>query len=402
MSDEEEDFNIENRAESEDEEEVIDTVNIPLPSEELSESDLSEEDETEEELSKGEESPEEQSDISVLSIELKEEQKRLEEAVSPRKSLRVPGYGTQRLTVEFAEPDPNEETLAFLNKIKAIKESLQTSARESSATVKVVLVPVGQEIIMPFKVDTIFKYLKEHFSHLLKVPPFVLEISYAGKILKNNETLIQHGVKPQETIQLELFSTNPDLHPIKRILGLNDVSQIITVTIQTGINQHQVVAVEIIKSDFHKPFLGGFKHKITGIEYHNAGTQTVPKKIPEKNAAFSRDTQTVSERKKLQQTTNTTSTQMTKIGVYVSNMTDKLLKPEKYFSAAEHHARILKAVIVIQTYCRKWHSKVFVEKLKKQKQLKLEWEAQEELKKIKEKEEWMQLDYHRRHNPKKK
>ena len=35
---------------------------------------------------------------------------------------------------------------------------------------------------------------------------------------------------------------------------------------------------------------------------------------------------------------------MTKIGVYVSNITDKLVKPGKYFSAAEYHAKRLQAV----------------------------------------------------------
>ncbi|XP_047417415.1 IQ and ubiquitin-like domain-containing protein [Sciurus carolinensis] len=397
---EEEQFNIESTAEAEDYEEPAETVNAPVPSEKLSESGLSEEHESELEISEGNESPEELSDISILSLELKQEGKLLEGVVPSKKSLHFLGYDTQQPHVQLIEQNSNVDTLAFLNKIKAIKESLQTSVTESSATVKVVLIPVGQEIIMPFKVDTIFKYFKDHFSHLLKIPPFVLQISYAGIILKNNETLIQHGIKPQEIVQLELSSTNPDLYPIKRIEGLSDVSQIITVTVHTGINQYQVVAVEIIKSDFHKPFLGGFRHKITGTEYHNAGTQTVPKKIPEKVSAFSRDTQTVSQRKKLQQTTNTTSTQMSKIGVYVSNMTDKLLEPGEYFSAAEYHARRLKAVIVIQTRYRQWHAKVFVEKLKRQKQLRLEWEAQEELRKIKEKEEWLQRDYDRRHNPK--
>lgn len=46
----------------------------------------------------------------------------------------------------------------------------------------------------------------------------------------------------------------------------------------------------------------------------------------------------------MQQTANTTSTQMTKIGVYVSNMTDKLVIPGRYFSAAEYHAKRLEAV----------------------------------------------------------
>jgi hypothetical protein len=28
----------------------------------------------------------------------------------------------------------------------------------------------------------------------------------------------------------------------------------------------------------NKPFLGGYRHKITGVEYHHASTQTVPRK----------------------------------------------------------------------------------------------------------------------------
>ena len=35
---------------------------------------------------------------------------------------------------------------------------------------------------------------------------------------------------------------------------------------------------------------------------------------------------------------------MTKIGVYVSNITDKMVTPGKYFSAAEYHAQRLAAV----------------------------------------------------------
>lgn len=55
---------------------------------------------------------------------------------------------------------------------------------------------------------------------------------------------------------------------------------------------------------------------------------------------------------------------------------------------------------MIQTYYRQWHAKIFVEDLRRQKSLRLEWETQQELRKIREKEEWIKLDYHRRHNPK--
>ncbi|KAB0397788.1 hypothetical protein E2I00_013600, partial [Balaenoptera physalus] len=323
------------------------------PAEEVPESDQTEDCESELEPSSGgrEKRVEETSDQSVLSLELNDVEQLMEDITADEQVSYSPGDGGESLAksdnaVQSAE-QYSKDSLAFLEKIKAVKESLKTSMKDSSATVKVVLLPVGQEIIMPFKVDTVLKCLKDHFSSLLGVPPYVLQIRCAGMIIKNHETLLQHGVKPQDIVQVEIFSLHPDLYPIKRIDRSSDASQIITVRVQTGIDQYQEVAVEIIKSDFHKPFLGGFRHKVTGMEYHNAGTQTVPKKIPEKLNAFCRDTQ----------------------------------------------------VIVIQTYYRRWHAKVVVDSLKRQKMLRLQWEAQEELRKIREKEEWMKLDYYRRHNP---
>lgn len=343
MSNQPKKYETQNIANSTEESDAFDIVTIPVPSEEPQESDQTEEHESGiEQFSESHAiHVEEQSDRSFSSLEPDNEQL-MKEVISPRQV----SYTPQHHEKQYAMQSPNDDSLAFLDKIKAIKESLQESMEDSLATVKVVLIPVGQEIVISFKVDTVLKYLKDYFSHLLGIPLSVLQIRYSG------------------------------------------------------LDRYQQVAVEIVKSDFHKPFLGGFRHKVTGVEYHHAGTQTVPKKIPERLSVFCRDTQTVFQKKNLQQTTNTTSTQMTNIGVYVSNMTDKLVTPGKYFSAAEYHAQRLKAVIVIQTYYRQWHAKIFVEDLRRQKSLRLEWETQQELRKIKEKEEWVKLDYHRRHNPK--
>ncbi|XP_005550696.3 IQ motif and ubiquitin-like domain-containing protein isoform X2 [Macaca fascicularis] len=343
MSNQPKKYETQNIANSTEESDAFDIVTIPVPSEEPQESDQTEEHESGiEQFSESHAiHVEEQSDRSFSSLEPDSEQL-MKEVISPRQV----SYTPQHHEKQYAMQSPNDDSLAFLDKIKAIKESLQESMEDSLATVKVVLIPVGQEIVISFKVDTVLKYLKDYFSHLLGIPLSVLQIRYSG------------------------------------------------------LDRYQQVAVEIVKSDFHKPFLGGFRHKVTGVEYHHAGTQTVPKKIPERLSVFCRDTQTVFQKKNLQQTTNTTSTQMTNIGVYVSNMTDKLVTPGKYFSAAEYHAQRLKAVIVIQTYYRQWHAKIFVEDLRRQKSLRLEWETQQELRKIREKEEWVKLDYHRRHNPK--
>uniref|UniRef100_A0A8C6YLB5 IQ motif and ubiquitin domain containing n=1 Tax=Nothoprocta perdicaria TaxID=30464 RepID=A0A8C6YLB5_NOTPE len=177
------------------------------------------------------------------------------------------------------------------------------------------------------------------------------------------------------------------------------------VTLKMAIEKHNLryLTVKIERPTYHKPFLGGFKHRITGVEFHNAGSQTLPKKRPDKGIeVFCRETQTVFEKNKLQQTINTTSTQMTKIGLYVSNMTDRIMRPGKYITADEYHKRRLEAVIVLQTYFRRWHAINLVQNLREKKRLRLEWEAQDELRKKKEKEEKLQSEYRRKLNPRTK
>ncbi|KFQ29407.1 IQ and ubiquitin-like domain-containing protein, partial [Merops nubicus] len=176
---------------------------------------------------------------------------------------------------------------------------------------------------------------------------------------------------------------------------------VITVRVQTDSDSVQDVLVKIERPTYRKPFLGGFKNNITGVVFHNAGSQTIPKKRPDKGIQlFCRET--VFEKNKPQQTHNTTSTQMTKVGLYVSNMTDKLITPGKYLTAEEYHKRRLEAVIVLQTYFRRWHAKNVVQNLREEKRLRLAWEAQEELRRKKEKEEKLRREHERRLNPKTK
>ena len=73
--------------------------------------------------------------------------------------------------------------------------------------------------------------------------------------------------------------------------------------------------------------------------------------IHEKQLPF-RDTQTVQQRHQVQQTTNAMSTQMTKIGVYVSNMEDILVAPGKYTTAAEHQEKRLENVRLFSIFLR--------------------------------------------------
>ena len=105
--------------------------------------------------------------------------------------------------------------------------------------------------------------------------------------------------------------------------------------------QYRDVVVEIERATVKKPFLGGYRHKQTGVEYHHATAQTMPKSRPQSVVQrFCRDTQTAQQQHMRQQTANETSTQMRQIGTYVSSQQDRLLQPRRYTSADERYRTV--------------------------------------------------------------
>ncbi|OXB71202.1 UNVERIFIED_CONTAM: hypothetical protein H355_010138 [Colinus virginianus] len=224
-----------------------------------------------------------------------------------------------------------------------------------------------------------------------------------GSIIESTQTVMWGRDEFHEAIQTEKLCLDLELLPRKAAQQDYHMPDVITVRVQTDSDSFHDVAVKIERSTFHKPFLGGFRNRVTGVEFHNAGSQTLPKKRPEKGTAlFCRETQTVFERNKYQQTTNPTSTQMTKSGLYVSDTTDKVITPGKYLTAEEYHKRRLEAVIVLQKYFRRWYARNLVQNLKEKKILRLAWEAQKELQRKKEKEDKLRMEQERKLNPKTK
>jgi hypothetical protein len=88
----------------------------------------------------------------------------------------------------------------------------------------------------------------------------------------------------------------------------------------------------------------------------NAASQTVTIKREESNPVkkFCRDTQTVVSKHHKLQTRQDMSTQMTKPGVFISRTNDQLRTPRPYQTADERDEIILKSVIVLQKYFRRW------------------------------------------------
>ncbi|XP_043944700.1 IQ and ubiquitin-like domain-containing protein [Protopterus annectens] len=275
--------------------------------------------------------------------------------------------------------------------------------QDTTVTVKIMALPDDHVATIAFAIGRTIGNLKEYFAAELKIPEHVIQIMFNGKMVDDSETLLRLGVRPHGTIQLEMSSTDPENYPIKslKLQQEYNMPDVITVRVQTDAGTFQDVVVEIERPTRQKPFLGGYRHKISGLEFHHAGTQTIPKRRPDKGIeTFCRDTQTVEEKHQHQQTTSDTSTQMTKIGCYVANMKDKLITPGKYFTAAEYHARRLKAVIILQKYLRRFLAKKLVEQLREEKLKREEWVRMEDQRKKKEKEDRLKREYERRMNPK--
>lgn len=276
---------------------------------------------------------------------------------------------------------------------------------EATATVKFVLMPSGQVVTLACTLGQSLEQLKQHFSTELKMPHNLIMLMFDGKSMTDTTTLADLGVGPNGTIQLELQSADPVNTPIKAYRPRQEyhMPDVITVRVQTEDNSYKDVVVEIERTTRKKPYLGGYRHKKTNIEYHHASAQSMQKpRAPSGIEKFCRDTQTVQQHHRPQQTTNDTSTQMTGIGVYVSNMEDKLVTPRKYTTADEHQSMLLSRVVIIQKYYRRWLAKRYVQKLKEDKIRRMEWEKQEEIRKKKEKADRIKKEFERRMNPKSK
>ncbi|XP_028304032.1 IQ and ubiquitin-like domain-containing protein isoform X3 [Gouania willdenowi] len=276
---------------------------------------------------------------------------------------------------------------------------------QSASPVKVVLVPVGHVITVAFSIGLSVQKLKCHLASELRVPVEVLQLSLNGTVLEEQQSLVELGIRPHSSTRMEMSSTKPDSHPLRpRPPPEHDsMPDVITVQVQTDEGQIKEVVVEIERPRQQMAFLGGFRHRLTGVEYHHAATQNIPKKRPDRGMdVFSREIQTTQWRSQAQQCQTEVSTQMTGIGCYVSCMKDKLITPRKYVTAEEYHARRLKAVIRLQSWARRWLAQQYVERLRQARNRRLAWIEMMEQKRIQEKEDELWDRRQRWMNPQKR
>lgn len=140
MSEQEEEFDAQNALDASEGDGAYE-INIPAPSQEALEADQIEENESAPEPSGGghETLVEEQNDRSTSNLEPNNEEQLVEEIMSPEQVLDSPAHEQQYLSefdsaMQSTKRYSNDSYLTFLDKIKAVKESLKTSMQDSLAT----------------------------------------------------------------------------------------------------------------------------------------------------------------------------------------------------------------------------------------------------------------------------
>ena len=99
------------------------------------------------------------------------------------------------------------------------------------------------------------------------------------------------------------------------------------------------------------------------------------------------------------QTRQDMSTQMTKPGVYVSRIEDKLLTPRPYLSAEQLEKIRTNAAIILQKNFRRWQAKRRFAALKKAYEARVKWEREQELERKRSIEQRREWDLQRRMQP---
>lgn len=222
---------------------------------------------------------------------------------------------------------------------------------------------------------------------------------------EDSKKLSEYGAEANGIFQIKVESIDQINFPLKPYEPKEKFqsTDVITVLVDLGNNHLKEIIVEIERASNRKPFLGGYRNSQTKVEFLNASTQTKRLQKPDNGIQkFCRDTQTIVSNHVKLQTRQDMSTQMTKPGVFISRVEDKLLSPKRYQTAEQRLAIIEKNVIIIQKYFRRWFAKRKFNLLKIAYGERIKWEKDKEVQRIKEIEARRQNDINRRLKPRTK
>ncbi|XP_048512800.1 IQ and ubiquitin-like domain-containing protein [Athalia rosae] len=124
-----------------------------------------------------------------------------------------------------------------------------------------------------------------------------------------------------------------------------------------------MIVVEVENRAIKKPYLGGWRHKLTGVKYLNAYSQTGPrKKAVPWDSQCTRPVQTVETKTRFTETSVHRGTQMSRTDCYIPNVSDKYMTAKRYESHDENRSKsnFEGKIVMIQKFYRAYRLAKFI------------------------------------------
>lgn len=250
--------------------------------------------------------------------------------------------------------------------------------------------PGGEVLTQSFsKISTVAE-IKQIVSEMFKVPCSILQLIHTTNSLQDCLCVSDIAIERFGTVTFQLSSLDSVRYP----LVLNNVypdiptNDVLTVMIRKGEHVKQVI-VEIENRTIPKPFLGGYRHKVTKVEYHHAFTQTAPRQLKEN--ITSRNTQTPG-MCRLVETNKAKSTQTSLVIAEVEEGIVIVGDPERRMKKVDIENKAFEdKVLLIQRNLRSWLVRKMMLKMKEEYKRCIQWEKQQKLQ-IKEEKENQKLE----------
>lgn len=291
------------------------------------------------------------------------------------------GHKSSSSKEEFAGRDlssspslPDKDDYGILGQSRVMNTGAETTPNQEVVTVKFLL-DNSETFACAFMISSNVRDVKERLSDVLNLNIDSIKLDKDGFDVDDWLPLQGLGVEPFGSLELKLTSTQPG----KSIVAASATEYIPTVDVITvhvwEDGSFKDVIVEIENQSVPKEWLGGFRNKMTNLNYHHASSQTAPRErkvfdYPEPGVAvpllFHRDTQTPFRLREAKlDTSSDKGTQMCQTDQIIPKHEDKIISAKPYQSYADwlSENNVEEKVVVLQRSVRQWLHRMRVNRL---------------------------------------
>lgn len=289
-----------------------------------------------------------------------------------------------------------------------------------SSTVRIVfqLLPDGFEHTVDFPTSTSVGAVKADVAAELQLAEDTLRLDYNGALLEPTDTLEQLGFSAGSTQRLTLTVLSSDsngqltqpgggqaidmsgTHPNPN-MGAGEIEVVVHFDDPNEPPKVFQVRIEHAPSAANgKTYLGGYRSKRTGLEYHHASAQTNP--LPQQTTGperFTREAQTQEQTTRSQQSMREGGTQMARKDLHLDNSNDRELVARVYFTSQQNADLRLRKTIVVQCYWRGYKARCRAWSLRDAQEERRKAIADEQMRQRRLAEERHKVEVERRMNP---